>query len=778
MRKPVIKIKKRVFLSWLLSYWSVLLIALLASLLIYSSANKALNVEIEKVEQSVLQSTQNMIDARLAEIRQTASLLQQDQDLRKFAHVIYPFYKTDIALSMAAGKARMLLAADNNLIIDHIYLYSLRSQVTLSTRYGVNDKGGFELPTKALFGLESEQFEEMMTQVIGLPEFLILPPLRTGELQQILLLYPVTGVSARAEGVLVFQLDAASLLQLRAGETRNFNLLIINEDDQLISSETDIPYADNLRYADVDEGSATIRIEQAQYLISATQSRQSSWKYILVANLDVFQGNLRTVRNTMLLFIFSFLLLGTIVSVFLVRRNYSPVSHLMDRVAQLSGKKTGEAANEFQQLESALQDIYKEKESYSKRLDRQRTYMQAVVLNRLLKGRIPTTEQAQEMLASEGIEFRYSHYALVMMTIDDYGLLISSEEDDPAMTEAVELSQVIIKNVLEELFAEQMNAQVFESDNFLTCLISLEPNTQSRVFLEETLRKGLAVIRQYFNLIITAGVSGIHESLIGTARCYQEALEVLEITRALGAPGEITLYDARRASSSKLTQSAMHLETRRLMLNYLLVEDYESAEKIAIDFVSTLELSPPPSAYRRIAQSGLIEDLSAALDSLCGEQECLRHPSAEATLAELLNAELLPDFRRLIQKFFAQLRLIREEKDQLFQNDVKLNQIVDYVEKNINDYNLSVASLARGVNLSVSQVARLMRSKLGQGTLDYIQKRRIERAKKLLIETDLSIVEIARRVGYENFRTMNSIFKKIEGITGTQFRENAGKSGF
>ena len=774
MRKPVIR--KRVYLSWLFSYWAIMLISLLASLLIYSSANSALNTEIEKVERSVLQNTQNMIDARLAEIMQTASLLQQDKDLKKFTHIIDPFYKPDIALSMAAGKARMVLAADNNLIIDHIYLFSLRSRVTLSTRYGVNEKNGFPLPTQSLFGLDEIQFEEMIAQVSGLPVYRILPPLRTGELHQILLLYPVVGISARSEGVLVFQLDAASLLQLRAGETRDFNLLLLGEDDQLISSATEVPYAENLRYAELEDGSAIIRSENQQFLISSTGSTQSGWKYVLVANLDVFQGNLRTVRNTMLAFIFAFLILGSIVSIILVRRNYSPVSHLMERVAQLSGSKSGETTNEFQQLETVLQDIYREKESYSRRLDRQRSYMQAVVLNRLLKGRIPTSEQAREMLSNEGVDFSRSHFSLVMMTIEDYGLLISSDEDDPAMTEAVELSQVIIKNVLEELYAEQMCAQVFESDNFTACLINLDPDTQSRVRVEDTLRTGLAAIRQYFNIIISAGISGIHESLIGTARCYQEALEVLEITRSLGAPGDITQYDSRRASSSKLAQSAMHLETRRLMLNHLLVEDYEAAEKIALEFIISLESSPAPAAYRRIAQSGLIEDLSAALDSLCGEQECLRHQSAEELMAELLGAESLSDFRRLIQSLFAELRLIREEKDQLFQNDVKLNQIIDYVEKNISDYNLSVASLARAVGLSVSQVARLMRSKLGQGTLDYIQKRRIELAKKLLLETDLNISEISRRVGYENFRTLNSIFKKIEGITGTQYRENASKS--
>ena len=458
MHKPMIR--KRVYLSWLLSYWAVMLCSLLASLLIYSSANAALNSEIKKVELSVLQNTQNMIDARLAEIMLTASLLQQDNDLKKFVHTIDPFYKPDLAMDMAAGKARMSLAADNNLIIDYVYLYSLRSQITLSTRYGINDKDGFVLPTQTLFGLDESQFVDMLSQVSGRPVFRILPPLREGELHQILLLYPVVGVSAKAEGILVFQLNAASLLQMRAGESRNFNLLILGEDDQRISSAVEAPYQEGLRYAELQDGSAVIKADNVQYLISTTRSTQTGWKYVLVANLDVFQGSLRTVRNTTLMFIFGFLLLGTIASVLLVRRNYSPVSHLMDRVAQLSGSKSGDTANEFQQLETVIQDIYREKESYSRRLDRQRAYMQAIVLNRLLRGRIPTAEQAGEMLASEGVEFSHSHFALVMMSIEDYGVLISSEEDDPAMNEAVELSQVIIKNVLEELFAEQMGAQV------------------------------------------------------------------------------------------------------------------------------------------------------------------------------------------------------------------------------------------------------------------------------------------------------------------------------
>jgi two-component system response regulator YesN len=112
----------------------------------------------------------------------------------------------------------------------------------------------------------------------------------------------------------------------------------------------------------------------------------------------------------------------------------------------------------------------------------------------------------------------------------------------------------------------------------------------------------------------------------------------------------------------------------------------------------------------------------------------------------------------------------------LLEHDIKLRQILQYIQQNLADPDLSVTRLADKVDLSVSQVTRLMRGKLGLGTLDYIQKTRIDCAKKLLAETGLNLSEISRRVGYYNFRTMNNIFKKIEGITGTQYREREQKT--
>ena len=46
----------------------------------------------------------------------------------------------------------------------------------------------------------------------------------------------------------------------------------------------------------------------------------------------------------------------------------------------------------------------------------------------------------------------------------------------------------------------------------------------------------------------------------------------------------------------------------------------------------------------------------------------------------------------------------------------------------------------------------------------------MEYAKKLLLTSSLSIVEVAERSGYGDYRVFTKAFKKVEGITPSQFR--------
>lgn len=45
-------------------------------------------------------------------------------------------------------------------------------------------------------------------------------------------------------------------------------------------------------------------------------------------------------------------------------------------------------------------------------------------------------------------------------------------------------------------------------------------------------------------------------------------------------------------------------------------------------------------------------------------------------------------------------------------------------------------------------------------------------AKRLLVETDMRVIEISQQVGYENEKHFMKIFKNISGVSPTEYRKN------
>lgn len=62
----------------------------------------------------------------------------------------------------------------------------------------------------------------------------------------------------------------------------------------------------------------------------------------------------------------------------------------------------------------------------------------------------------------------------------------------------------------------------------------------------------------------------------------------------------------------------------------------------------------------------------------------------------------------------------------------------------------------------------------GTTVLGYVQSLRLEQAKQLLIETNLTIIEIASQVGYESLSHFGYLFKRQFGITPREYRKQKG----
>lgn len=84
----------------------------------------------------------------------------------------------------------------------------------------------------------------------------------------------------------------------------------------------------------------------------------------------------------------------------------------------------------------------------------------------------------------------------------------------------------------------------------------------------------------------------------------------------------------------------------------------------------------------------------------------------------------------------------------------------------------TIDSLAASVGLSPSYFQSIYKKMFGRSCMNDVIIARIEKAKTLLMSTELSIYEIARMCGYENDSHFARQFKKITYVTASEFRKN------
>ncbi|HKH13170.1 MAG TPA: AraC family transcriptional regulator [Solirubrobacterales bacterium] len=93
---------------------------------------------------------------------------------------------------------------------------------------------------------------------------------------------------------------------------------------------------------------------------------------------------------------------------------------------------------------------------------------------------------------------------------------------------------------------------------------------------------------------------------------------------------------------------------------------------------------------------------------------------------------------------------------------VHLLRAKDLMDRNY-DQELDVQTLARAAHASPAHFSRSFKRAFGETPHKYLQRRRIERAKELLRETDLMVTAISIEVGYQSLGSFSSAFSELVG---------------
>lgn len=85
---------------------------------------------------------------------------------------------------------------------------------------------------------------------------------------------------------------------------------------------------------------------------------------------------------------------------------------------------------------------------------------------------------------------------------------------------------------------------------------------------------------------------------------------------------------------------------------------------------------------------------------------------------------------------------------------------------------LTLAKMASVYGLSPNYFSTLFKKKAGCNFISYLTRLRIENSKQFLRETDMTIREIAERVGYQSASFFIRTFKNAEGVTPSEYKRS------
>ena len=173
-----------------------------------------------------------------------------------------------------------------------------------------------------------------------------------------------------------------------------------------------------------------------------------------------------------------------------------------------------------------------------------------------------------------------------------------------------------------------------------------------------------------------------------------------------------------------------------LFLNYITMDLYFAT----ISFIQDL-------GYKASDVSEEFEDINSAIKTIGNYKD------AEAYLERGLEGAIALRDSNSVKKY-----------------SVILKKVMAYIDENFDKDDISLNTVASIANISPNHFSTIFSSEVGVTFIEYLIGKRMERARELLMTTNMRSSEIAYKVGYKDPHYFSYMFKKTQGMTTREYR--------
>ena len=420
------------------------------------------------------------------------------------------------------------------------------------------------------------------------------------------------------------------------------------------------------------------------------------------------------------------------------------------------------AYKEMEQTASVRQEV-----QMKKRMDREKqVYQQEKALNALFSSQeagAVTREQLCKLCGYDEKMWAGGAESVLYLAI----LHINKESFEHQRFRPVdhELVRFMIRNIFEEIQApcEKLLVNSLSDTRQMYGIFIGDDKKKLRMEVERIYLRMRSVLEKKMGIYLTIGVSRCRSQLEGKET--SEARQALK-QRIIYGKANIYFYeDIRILGEQEFPVSQLHL-----LEQYIEHNEIFKVKNLVQEIFSEELVKKYGSAYLRIMW---IRILNLLLHHY--ERRGRNAAEIEKMLQNYNLLDRIQSLQEIRQKIIEMvMECVSTESVADANARTKIQMAIGYIQEHFAE-NLTVNVLAEHYGMSPNYFSSMFKKEMSRSAVNYITELRINQARELLYHSELSVVDISKKVGYEDSQYFFRVFKKYLGMTPLQYREESRK---
>ena len=443
--------------------------------------------------------------------------------------------------------------------------------------------------------------------------------------------------------------------------------------------------------------------------------------------------------------------IGILIALFASKMIYNPIKMVISKI-----KETGvweNQGNEFAVINHVLDSSIAESRELKTFVDNNLMAIQQTYLQSIFSGQLYEDDAAERKIKFLSQYFKRNSFAVMM-------IVISLEEPKNSDTESMSIVQTMFLRICNSIDHDKFRCSAMPMDmNKIILAVNKESDMNikecGRIILSHLAHQGITVNmlagREYTN------IAGLRNS-------YTETISILN-RRVINKNHKFICFDDMRDADGLKKGYPVDLDEK--LVYYIRKSNLVKVRELFEEFLTELfEKGTADKAQIENYCIRLISSIYRTLETIGRipqEADCFNNPYKEFLKSDYTVEKI----RRWFYSFF---ELVCRDSADINKDYFKYKvQIEKYMDENYNR-EISLNSLANEINVSYSYMRKIYKQIFGYNFVYYLNFIRVEKAKTLLLESNLKVRDISSRVGYNNEQSFYRNFKKMTNLTPEEYR--------